>query len=758
MPTKSRIEDSKSDKTQLQSSDELRQSQDLSLDERKPPADVAGYSIHRLLGSGAYGEVWLGVDRTTGRQVAIKFYTRKNSLDFTMLSREVEKLVYLAANRYVVQLLDVGWNEDPPYYVMDYIEHGSLEDELRSRSSIPVDEAVELFEELAIGLMHLHGKGILHCDLKPGNVLLDPERKPRLADFGQSRLSHEQAPALGTLFFMAPEQADLAAAPDARWDVYALGAMMYCMLTGSPPYRNDQMAQELESSDSLETRLDTYRKLIRSAPKLTEHRKVPGVDRALADIVSRCIAADPKQRFATVQSVIDALRQRKEGIVRRPLMLLGILGPFLVLALMSGFASWAYNDSISKAERDFTQRAIESNQWAAKFAARAVAGTIEDYFSLLEAKTNDEDFRQRFEEYLNDDEVKELTPLFNDPNQNDSIDVELVNAREAYVANEKRLRLNMLVDQWLFDPKAPKAASWFVCDENGVQVAAIWDKESSPTIGKNWSYRSYFHQDPSDSVTIADDGRTVYHAFGLAGKTGHIDGEKVSEVFLSRATNTWKVAFSVPIYIDADFAGIVAVTVELGDFISFEDGANQYAMLVNGLPGTNHGIILEHPLIREAQKNLKEDQRLPDRLTTRRVDFNQLEVNQGKFVDPLGYDPNQLGAKQRWIAGSVPVQRAVNGSGAMVDTGLYVVAVQDADTVVEPARGLGRRMVQVGVLALMTFFAVTLGLSYVVFRSFGLSRRSISRFYGSGVDSTSMRDARTLLSGSDGSENGNELR
>ena len=100
---------------------------------------------------------------------------------------------------------------------------------------------------MAIGLVHAHGKGVLHCDLKPANILLDQDGKPRLADFGQSRLSTEQAPALGTMFYMAPEQADLEAVPDARWDVYALGALLYCMLTGGPPHRTGKTVDAIRA-------------------------------------------------------------------------------------------------------------------------------------------------------------------------------------------------------------------------------------------------------------------------------------------------------------------------------------------------------------------------------------------------------------------------------------------------------------------------------------------------------------------------------
>ena len=211
------------DRTQQQSTEDALRSKQLSRKRNRPPIDVPGYSSRNFIGAGAYGEVWVAVDENTGRKVAIKFYAHRGGLDWSLLESEVEKLVFLSADRYVVQLLDVGWEAEPPYYVMEYIENGSLEDYLDREGSVPVGEAVEMFRDVATGLLHAHGKGVLHCDLKPANILLDQDNKPRLADFGQSRLSNDQTPALGTLFYMAPEQASLQAVPDARWDVYALG-------------------------------------------------------------------------------------------------------------------------------------------------------------------------------------------------------------------------------------------------------------------------------------------------------------------------------------------------------------------------------------------------------------------------------------------------------------------------------------------------------------------------------------------------------
>src|SRR5260221_8570727 len=164
----------------------------------------------------------------------------------------------------------VGWDIVPPYYVMEFLQKVSLS-RLLERGALPVNEAVRIAAAVTNALMHAHQHGILHCDVKPANVLLDGEFAPRLADFGQARLSHEQSPALGTLFYMAPEQADLASVPDPRWDVYALGAMLYHMLCGEPPFRSVEHERLINSRSSLEEKLATYRLVVESRPPPSGH-------------------------------------------------------------------------------------------------------------------------------------------------------------------------------------------------------------------------------------------------------------------------------------------------------------------------------------------------------------------------------------------------------------------------------------------------------------------------------------------------------
>ena len=349
------------------------------------PPTLPGYVLHTRLGRGGYGEVWLGENRTTKRQVAVKFLHSRATLDWWLLDGETEKLAFLAADRRVVQLLDVGRDADPPFYVMEYVNRGSLARHLESVGPLTLDRAVTTFEEIALGLMHVHAKGILHCDLKPSNILLDDELRPRLADFGQSRPIEDRSPALalGTIFFMAPEQADPAAVPDARWDVYALGAVLYSMLEGRPPHHSDEAVAAIHAEPDLLRRLARYRQIVTATARVPLPLSSRRLDKRLRQILTRCLATDPRERFTTVQEVVEALRLRREARGRRPMMVLGGLGPVLLLAVMAVFGLRGYRQATEQSSDAIRRRAFESNRFAAAFIARSLEGEIRRYLEVV---------------------------------------------------------------------------------------------------------------------------------------------------------------------------------------------------------------------------------------------------------------------------------------------------------------------------------------------------------------------------------------
>ena len=726
-----------SDFTEQQSPADLKRSQELSLERTSPPTEVPGYEAQRFLGSGAYGEVWVGVDRNTGRKVAIKFYAHRRGVDWALLAREVEKLRFLSADRYVVQLLDVGWEAEPPYYVMEYVENGSLDDLLRRHGTFSVPEASEMFREIAVGLSHAHGKGVVHCDLKPANILLDQDHRPRLADFGQSRLSHEQKPALGTLFYMAPEQADLEASPDVRWDVYALGAILYTLLVGSPPHRNDAVADEMAAAQDLADRLARYRHAIRTAPSPAEHRKVPGVDSSLAEIIDRCLAVNPDDRFANVQEVLDALAARERAKERLPMLVLGFLGPLIVLLVTALFSWRGYSQAVQNAEAEYRSLAIENNKFAADLAAEKVAAEIGRYFELVSSEAEEAELRPPLFQLL--EESQNLSKL-SDPQ---STDPEMAAAQVQFLNESSRLALDRYLAARLCvyqriagqDQHAPRSASIFSTDCLGTQIAAAHNEDvQSESIGKNFAHRTYFH---GGSVELPKFHRPQLNA-------RHITAPHLSTVFKSSTTKRWKVAIAAPIFREAlrenlagagekEFMGILVFTVNLGDFEFFRTtmspAHDRFAVLVDGRTGTDAGTVLQHPLHDEL---LADWPSLPETLfePQHRVPAELISGKGSEYDDPLGKFPDERGLAQRyarrWVAATSRV-RSPRASGGNVDSGLVVLVQSDYQSVVEPARQLGQQFIKNSFWMLVVMAAVSLGLWYIVVRTFREPRAGLKR-------------------------------
>ncbi|MBI5200914.1 MAG: protein kinase, partial [Elusimicrobia bacterium] len=273
---------------------------------------IDGYTLTARLGAGAYGEVWKAWQKRTGKWVAVKVFPRRHGVDWLLLQREVERLIKLDKHPHVVSLLDADLTGDLPYFAMEYMEGGALTRFVDSKNRATPEQAAEWAEQIAHALCYVHTKGVLHCDLKPANILLDDQGRVRVADFGQSRIVSESTGALGTLYFMAPEQAltfkqNEQLCPDARWDLFGLGATLYAVLTGRAPHE-DQLKSELEKAGSLDARLEAYRNGIRKAAVPTLD-----VDEDLAAIVRGLLEPWPENRYANSGALLADLAARRES-------------------------------------------------------------------------------------------------------------------------------------------------------------------------------------------------------------------------------------------------------------------------------------------------------------------------------------------------------------------------------------------------------------------------------------------------------------
>jgi len=629
----------------------------------------------------------------------------------------------MAGNRLIVQVLEVGWDAEPPYYVMEYLESGSLDDLIRKRGAMPVSQAVAIFADIARGLNHSHGKGVLHCDLKPANVLLDPELQPRLADFGQSRLSSEQTPSLGTLFYMAPEQADLNAVPDARWDVYALGAILYCMLVGVPPYRTPDTVSTLDTATSLSERLKRYRDTIHKSQFPRQHLRVRGMDRWLSAIIDRCLGKKPDDRFENVQQVLEAIERRQIARLNLPMMLLGIVGPILLLTVMSLFFWRGVAVAERESANELKEMVLQNNLFAARLGARTLEKEIESLFRLIEEEAKSSEFESLFTTAIDAAGNDLLTALIEDESTPEE--------RQMLLEVPQRISLEKHLVERFKKIKAASGgrknttrfASLFVQDRWGTMIAAAFTDETSNTgVGDNFAYRSYFNGQSQDS----DEAISPRKCQGT--KYSH-----VSVPFFSTTTKRWKIAVSTPISINFEptttedtarsITGVMVLTIDLGDFDLLPDDmhqgpdggarqSDQLAVMVDGHAGTGfergtrEGTLLQHPVFKENPSTVDFRYQIDEEM------LSKLK-GEGKgtyeYIDPVSSDVAGKDYAGKWIAAmsKVEVLRKSNDSLERREpANLWVLVQTRANTVTAPVENMGRKMIGEGFFALLTMLAM----------------------------------------------------
>jgi serine/threonine protein kinase len=262
---------------------------------------IGRYEIERKLGQGGMASVFLGRDPFMKRQVAIKVLPREFTADPQFRARFQREAEIIAAleHSHIVPVYDFGQHEDQPYIVMRFMTGQALDDRLVQRP-FSLDEAVNILLPLASALDYAHTRGVVHRDLKPANIMFDSQNEPFISDFGIAKLAEAntrltRTGIMGTPAYMSPEQwRGGKEVIDGRADIYALGIMIYEMLSGQLPFEVDTPAQMM------------YRHLIEPPARLLD--KMPSLPIRCEAVITRALAKNRDDRYGTAAELVQALK------------------------------------------------------------------------------------------------------------------------------------------------------------------------------------------------------------------------------------------------------------------------------------------------------------------------------------------------------------------------------------------------------------------------------------------------------------------
>jgi WD40 repeat protein len=354
--------------------------------------DVPGYTIVGELGRGGMGVVYLARQAGLNRLVALKMIlagAHAGPRELERFRAEAEVVARLE-HPHIVQIHAIGEYAGLPFLCLEYLPGGNLARRLAGQPQ-PVQAAAEMVAILAQAVAFAHQHDIVHRDLKPANILLAADGTPKISDFGlakyvpRDRSARSGDTVVGTPSYMAPEQAlGSRAASGTAVDVYALGAVLYEMLTGQPPFRGDSPLETLVQ--------------VSHADPLPPRRLRPLLPRDLETICLKCLEKDPRRRYASAAALADDLRRFRAGepIVARPVGLAGraakwarrrpavatlLAAVILVTALSFGLLTWLWDRAATNAAAERSARLeverLSAGVWLDRGAALCEQGEVD---------------------------------------------------------------------------------------------------------------------------------------------------------------------------------------------------------------------------------------------------------------------------------------------------------------------------------------------------------------------------------------------
>ena len=263
------------------------------------------YEIDVVLGQGGMARVFKGIDRVLNRTVAVKVLSPQFVGDEQFVARFQREAQASAALNHpnIVSVYDTGSQADVHYIVMEYVEGRTLRDIIRQEGPLLPERAMEIAEAVADALAAAHVAGLVHRDIKPGNIMITREGEVKVMDFGIARTTTgdtltQTASILGTASYLSPEQAQ-GESVDARSDIYSVGCVLYEMLTAGAPFSGDSPVA-------------IAYKHVRESP-VPPSRSNPDVSTALEAVVMKCMAKNPANRYQSAEELRADLQRVRQG-------------------------------------------------------------------------------------------------------------------------------------------------------------------------------------------------------------------------------------------------------------------------------------------------------------------------------------------------------------------------------------------------------------------------------------------------------------
>jgi serine/threonine-protein kinase len=603
------------------------------------PPRLGDYELLERLSRGGMGVVYRARHVRLGRLVALKV------LAGAELAGDAERYRFRAEaeaaarldHPHIVPVYEVAEHQGRPYFTMKLLEGGSLADHLARYRGNP-RRAAELIAPLARAVHYGHQRGILHRDLKPSNVLLDAEGRPHVADFGVARLLGQDTrltqsgAVVGTPGYMAPEQASGHSRHiTTAADVHGLGAILYELLTGRPPFAAD-------------TPLETLRQVLEAEPPAPRALN-PRIDRDLETLCLKCLEKEPARRYGSAEELAAELERYLNGepiMARRthrlarawrwcqrnpaPAFLVSTaLWLLLVTTVAALFVAQSQQQSRQREE-------LRTNM----YAARTLAGMVLFHLRQSSDAVSQAAAAPRLREALKRRELPALQHFCRD-------------TFEAYEDPRAGMKLT---------GKPSPFNYWFVLDTEG-RAMARWPEPPRDFLLRTFGWRDYFQ----GARRLAVQGQRASY---------------VSRAFKSEADDRYRIAVSAPVYDEQGaWLGVLVGMVETGSTLGSlhldDSGAARRAVLVSprdrsrdeaGAPLPNEYVILTHgdlapgdtePLGAETTSRLDElrgrlpspegaQLRIPEPFPTSSIDnhHDPLARNQGSWlagVAPVGYTP-----------------------------------------------------------------------------------------------------------------------